>query len=172
MTKRLKIIICLCVVSLIIIALIPKNVDEISNAVVNDNNGDIAFSYLDFSGRISMLRICLFSKDGEELFSKGIFSDGGSHARMLFYENNLCIYEGRTGKTYSFDRNGNVCDVNVSVEAIKSTGTFRGWKTSFGRKTYSLNGYLYCYESPHIFKHRAYITIKNDEQVKTVYSSS
>jgi len=43
--KKGIVVFCAAVVMLVIIALIPKGVDEITHAVVNPNNGDIAFGY-------------------------------------------------------------------------------------------------------------------------------
>ena len=93
MKNKAVIILCVCAIGILIIALIPKNVDKITNAVVNTENGDVAFCYLDFSQNIAIIRVVSFDKDGKELFSKNFFSDGGSYCSMLTVEEELILQQ-------------------------------------------------------------------------------
>ena len=81
MKKKAIFILVVCIIGLLIIALIPKEADEITNAVVNSNNGDVAFSYMEYSGKTNILVVALFNKDGETLYSKTFFS-GTSYASL------------------------------------------------------------------------------------------
>ena len=171
MKKKTLFLLCVCIIGIVIVTLLPRNVDVITNAVVNSENGDIAFCYLDYSQRIAMLNIAVFNRDGEELFTKSIFSNGGAYASLRFYEDNLCVYDGRMQETYFFNRDGDSINLDVTVEEIRETGAFDGWKSSFGKKSYSLDEYVYCYETPNIFKHQARLTISYGENVNVIYES-
>ncbi len=169
--EKTVIILCICALGILIIALIPKNVDKITNAAVNTENGDVAFCYLDFSQKIAMIRVVSFDKDGKELFSKNFFSNGGAYCSMIFYENVLCLYVSRTEKVYFLDRNGDFAKCNVELSDIKNSYAFDGWKNSFGKMSFSNGDYTYIYESPSLFKHSAKLTITKGEDETTVYTS-
>jgi hypothetical protein len=171
MKNKAVIILCVCAIGILIIALIPKNVDKITNAVVNTENGDVAFCYLDFSQNIAMIRVVSFDKDGKELFSKNFFSDGGSYCSMIFYENVLCLYISRTEKAYFLDRNGDSAKCNAEILDIKNSYAFEGWEKSFGKWSFPNGEYTYIYESPTLFKHSAKLTITKGEDETTVYTS-
>lgn len=172
MTKKIALILCATIIGLSIIVIIPKDIDEITNAVVNSNNGDIAFSYCDYSGRIGVLRVTSYNKEGEKLFSK-TFTLEGSYVALKFHENVLCVCEGRMEKRKHFyDRSGAPVNADITVEEIRERYAFDDWKSSFGKKTFSLNGYVYCYETPTIFKHRARLTINDGAEEKLIYEST
>ncbi|MBR2342745.1 MAG: hypothetical protein IKA64_00655 [Clostridia bacterium] len=169
--KKYVVLFCAIVIGLIIIALIPKNADRISNAVVNVENGDIAFCYTDYSGRASALRIVLFDKNGEKLFSKSTYAAEG-YASLGFRDNILFVCCGKSQDiTYSFDRAGAEVTPNMTIEEVKKITAFQGWKSSFGKKTYELNGYIYCYEAPTIFKDKSKFTITYGDKVKIIHKS-
>lgn len=169
MKKKAIFILVVCIIGLLIIALIPKEADEITNAVVNSNNGDVAFSYMEYSGKTNILVVALFNKDGEKLYSKTFFS-GTSYASLNFHEDKLHVYIGRTKETHCYDRTGASAEVALTTEEIKSSGTFGGWKHSFGKRTYELNGYTYNYYSPTIFRDKAEVVISNETDV-VIYKS-
>lgn len=172
MSKKILAILCICIVGILIIALIPKEVDEITNAVVNPNNGDIAFCYYDYSGTVDRIRILVFNRYGEELYSKTYLE--AYTPSMVFDGNELCITLGRTYEKYSFDREGNETSNSISADDIKKNDFFGEWAYSFasGKMIYSLDNYKYCYEEPTIFRRRAKLTISNGETVVVIYQSS
>ena len=174
MSKRVIIIICACIIGLSAIFLIPKGVDEITNAVINTENGDIAFCYYDFddASRYDALRIEVFDKNGEKLFSKSFLRYESSYADMLYYEGNLYIYLGRTEEFFALDRNGNkISELNLLRSEVQNSDSFDGWQLSFGKTSYTLGDIEYCYEEATIFKHQARLIIKTGSEEKTIYNS-
>ena len=162
-----------CLVGVIIIAIIPKKANVVGNAIVNESNGDIAFCFSDTSNAIPMLQINLFDKNGELLFKKNLYSNGGNHADFIFDGDLLVVYVGRTEEVYCFDRTGADATSRVTIDELdEMTGTFVGWKKSFAQRSYSLNGTVYLYEVPVIFNDKARLSIKNDNIEKTIYESS
>ena len=172
LNKNIALLLCANMIGLIIIAIIPKNVDEITNAVVNPNNGDIAFSYCNYSERVDVLRVTVYSKEGERLFSKTFLLEG-SYAALKFHEDILCVCEGRIeNRKHCYDRNGAEVNANITIAEIRERHAFDDWKSSFGKKTYSLDGYTYIYEAPTIFKHIARLTISDAITEKVIYEST
>lgn len=174
MNKKLerKVILLFCagIIALLIIAIIPKNAVTISNAVVNENNGDIAFCYF-YPTKFGILNVDLYSKDGDKLFSQ-TFKAGGGYGALRFYNDKLYVSYGKTDKkTCVIDRSGNVSDTDIPSEIISTADTFKGWSSVRGKKTYSLDGYTYIYEMPTVFHRRAELTISNTVTSKTVYNS-
>lgn len=169
MNKKAVFIICACIIGLVCILLIPKNVEEINNAAVNSENGDIALCYFDYSGSSVVMRVVVFDKNGEKLFSKGYFES--ICAEMLFDGEELCITVGKNNKKYSFDRNGEETDNDISIEEIKEGVAFNGWNYSSGKYTCYFENYEYCYKQATIFSRNAIVTISNGERVVTIYES-
>ena len=169
--KKTITIVCACILVILFIILIPKNVERISNATVNSNNGDIAFCFLDESGRIEKISLVVMNKDGEKLFSKSIISNGCAHLDMLFVDDVLHVYEGRTNKIYSYGRTGNPVDSNVTKDQISSRISFEEWDYSFGKATIVLNGYEYCYKSANIFRRKETLSISNGDTFLLIYES-
>ena len=167
--KKGIVIFCAAVVMLVIIALIPKGVDEITHAVVNPNNGDIAFCYHDHSHAAHPLRIVAYDKFGEELFSKSFYTSRG--ASMTYSGDELCVSIWADNEKYSYDRQGNGTESDISIAEIEKNSGFSEWEISFGKKRYTLGEYIYCYDAPTVFKHRARLTISDGENTKTIYES-
>lgn len=167
--KKGIVIFCAAVVTLVIIALIPKGVDEITHAVVNPNNGDIAFCYHDHSHAAHPLRIVAYDKFGEELFSKSFYTSRG--ASMTYSGDELCVSIWADNEKHSYDRQGNGTESDISIAEIEKNSGFSEWKISFGKKRYTLGEYVYYYDAPTVFKHRARLTISNGENTKTIYES-
>ena len=162
---------CISVIGLLIIAIIPKNVVTISNAVVNENNGDIAFCYL-YPTKNPILNVDLYNKDGEKIFSK-TFKTSGSYAYLRFNNNNeLIVCYGKSDKkTCIIDRSGIVSDTDIPSEIISSGDSFKGWNSVRGKKSYSWDTYTYLYESPTVFHRKAKMVIINNGASKTIYDS-
>ena len=174
MTKATKYLIVFlgCLMGIVAIIIIPKKANIVGNAAVNENNGDIAFCFLDMSNPIPMLQVNLFDKNGELLFEKNLYSEGGTHADFLFDGELLVVLVGRTDEVYCFDRAGAEATSNVTIDELeKMTGTFIGWEKSIAKKSFSLNGTVYLYEAPAIFRDRARLSIKSDNFEKTLYES-
>lgn len=151
----------------------PKEANKITNATVNEGNGDIAFCFLDNTSVISMLQINAFDKNGELLFKKNIFTGGVAYADLVFDGDLLVVYAGSTQKTlYCFDRTGAEASAKITSEEMEAmTGSFIGWKISIFERSYFLDETLYLYEPPAIFKDRARLSIKSETCEKTIYES-
>ena len=164
MTKKIKFIfVCVILVSFIIV-IIPKGT-KLSNAVININNGDIAYCYLDSESSIATLNICVFDKYGTKKFTKRIYSNGGSYADMLFKNNDLYICVGRTNVIYAYDENGNsIKEIDISNDEMKNINPFDGWESSFGKKVFVLDNHLYEYKEPTIFSRYSKLTISYDDK--------
>ena len=171
MDKKVTLLVLICIVGILLVCALPKNADRITNAIVNETNGDVAFCYYDSSGKIDVLRVDWYSKDGEEILSETFFSDGGSHAYLFFYEDNLCINIGRTNKTHFFDREGKELSINVMPEEIRSRDSFEEWEHSIGKISYTLGQYEYVYENPRLLKDKAKLTITNNNSSVIIYES-
>ena len=146
-SEKKYIFLCVCViVGLILIVLVPgKNVAKIENAIVNPENGDIAFTY--FYSERSTIVLTLYNTSGEALFSTGIDSGGGSYSTMMFAGENLCIYISRTNTLYEFSRDGErIKKSEIPREQIDMPELWHGWDTMRGKKQFEQNGYLYVYE--------------------------
>ena len=170
--RKIAIILCACVIGLLAIAIIPKNVVRISNAVVNEKNGDIAFCYM-YPTNYSVLNVELYTKDGEKVFSKAFYTDATEYASLKFIDDGLLVrYRATNEKACLIDRDGNVLETNIPPYLIGlATKEFEGWNVALGKKTYSQNGYDYIYESPTVFRHRAKLTVTNGKQTNTLYDS-
>lgn len=174
MTKATKYLIVFlgCLMVIVAIIIIPKKANIVGNAAVNENNGDIAFCFLDMSNSIPMLQVNLFDKNGELLFEKNLYSAGGTHADFMFDGELLVVLVGRTDEVYCFDRAGAEATSNVTIDELKKmTGTFIGWEKSIAKNSFSLNGTVYLYDAPAIFRDRARLSIKSDNFEKTLYES-
>jgi len=171
MNKKYIFIFCACILGLLIIILIPKNVDEINDAVVNHTNGDIAICYFDYSGAIDVMRITVFDKYGEKLYSKAYREPHPAH--MVFDGTELCVVVGSSYKKHIFDREGNETYNNISTDDILHSSSFEKWDYSWIKNQFSyfFNDFEYCYEAPSIFRHEARLTIKNGENIKVIYKS-
>lgn len=161
-----------CILLLLFIVLVPNEVAELKNAVVNSENGDIAFAYADYTGRTAMLRVTLCSKDGTVLFSKKISTDL-NNVGIAFVKSNVYVCVGRIEhKTYCFNRSGNAMDFEfLSKEFIHECDAFDGWDFSFGKRTCAFGEYKYQYNTPTFFKHSAKLTVRNEENITTIYES-
>ena len=161
-----------CLVGVIIIAIMPKKANVVGNAIVNESNGDIAFCFSDTSNAIPMLQINLFDKNGELLFKKNLYSNGGNHADFIFDGDLLVVYVGRVEEVYCFDRTGLEVASDVPLNELEAiTNVFVGWKKTLFKKTYFLNETLYSYNSPTLFNDRATLSIKNEDFEKIIYES-
>ena len=146
----------------------PTKAWGVTNSVINEKNGDIAYSY--YSPHDTVVVLC--DKEGNELFSKSIPTDGGASTYIAFFGENLGVYVSKAFKKYCFNRNGEELDhTEIPYTAIKDQGFFKGWEESFGKKEYSWNGYRYTYQAPIIFRDKAKLTIESAEKSVTVYES-
>lgn len=163
--------VCLFIIFLITL-LFPRGNYDISNAIVNEENGDIAFSCFYESEDSYKIKIFQFSKDGELLFTEEL-SSPGSNPSLLFRENQLYVMPARTQTIYSFDRNGNPAGNAVSVKELQETYSFDGWKQSLINKKYTWGEYVYCYEGPTLFRYKASLTITyGDSEKIQLYKAS
>ena len=161
MTKKIRIIIPICLIGLIILALFPKGVSHISNAVVNENNGDVAICY-DISDSNSAQVVELFDKDGKKLFSKALITS--KMCDLVFDGDILCIATNDLNSiVYAFERNGNKASTELTAEQICSMYSFDNWKYGLFKATYYWDEYQYCYKKPHFFRHKStFLIIKGD----------
>lgn len=168
--KKGLILVSIGIIVIAIIMLLPKGDYGLVDAVVNNETGDVAFCRLDNSGKKEILKISVFNKDGELIFTKAIIANDGGVASLDFYDNNLYVYYGRvTKEIYIFDSSGARVDGIVPAEKRSS---FDGWDFSYGKYTYTTGDYEYCYNEPTIFRHSASLTIKVGEVKKEIYRAS
>lgn len=165
--KKVAFVICVSVICVVLVALVPK-ANGVKNAVVNLDNGDIAFSY---TGEDSYTKIALFDKDGNKIFVKSIyFGDGGTY--MRFKDDILCVCIGRQDKMYFINRGGTLVDPVMTKSEIKGDQCFENWESSFGKKEFCWGSYVYKYKSPTLFQRCAELMISNNGNNKTIYFDS
>ena len=170
-TNKIKLLIICVVCILVFFILFPTNANGIRTAVVNDQNGDIAFCYYDSKGVQDVIKVCLFTKDGEELYSK-VFVTGMS-PDMIFVDETLCmvVHYGTRETKYFYDREGNETYLNISSEEINNPTGFEGWDYCFGNFTLYKEDYEYRYEQPFFFRKRARLTITKGDTMLVIYES-
>ena len=175
MKKGVKVVICLSIIivaTFLIFTTVNSNVDIIYNAIVNPENGDVAYCYQPYnSNGVYDMIVVMFSKNGEKLFSKSIYTQTGTHVYLSFYKGILCVRPTRTDTLYCYDRSGLIAGVDIKVKDIDWNDSFAGWESSFGKYSYSLGEYKYQYYAPTIFRHHAELTILNGENINVVYQS-
>ena len=170
-SKRMIAMVVVCILGVLLIYMLPTDVVHITNATVNDETGDIAFCYTDSSGGIEMLRIVVFNKAGEKLFSRS-FVANGAHADMLFYEGKLSAIVGRDNDYYCIEMDGSdSVDFTLPAEDVMNSGSFSGWHYCLGKHTYLCGDYLYCYNEPSVFSHYSSITITYGNETKIIFES-
>ena len=170
--KKARILLISLILGVFIMLLIPKNANHISNAAINPNNGDIAFCYYDYSSETKAIRVEVYSKSGELLFSKVTGGDG-AYADLLFIDDELYVSSGRDNRRYRFDRDGNEPGYDVPYKIFEETQkarNFDSWKFSLGKRTFQYEDYLYVYKPPMILRDKALLTVTNgDGEVTVIY---
>lgn len=171
--KKARILLIALTVGFFIMLVIPKNANRITNAAINPNNGDIAFCYYDYSSEIKAVRVEMYTKSGELLFSK-VTGGGGAYADLLFIDGNLYVCSGRSNLRFCFDRMGNeLGNDDVPFEDYKkaqSAGEFDGWKWTLTKWTFRYEDCVYVYKPPVIFRDKAQLTVTNgDGEVAVIY---
>ena len=165
---RAKLLICTTIVLFIVLAIIPEDADGITNAAINPNNGDIAFSYYDSSSKVRATKVDVYNKHGELLFSKVTSNDGGSYASLKFIDNKLYVSSGRKQLKYCFDMDGS--DLDYTSYSFEERETFDDWKWGLRKRTFQYEDYLYVYKPPVIFRDKALLTVTNgDGEVAVIY---
>ena len=151
---------------------IPSKSTPIENATVNEENGDIAFCYFDLSEKCALI-VCVYNQEGEELFTKSF--NVSYVADMLFHGTDLylLVYENGKDIKYSFDRNGNPGENNVSEKEIEKQTHFDGWNNSVisGTRTYTLGEFVYFYQQERPFRKQTKLTIQHKGTSTDVYNS-
>ena len=167
--KKAVVLICAFAIMIPLFILLPKEANEVTNAIVNTENGDIAFCYYDSSGITSHIRVDAYNAKGELLFSKPLVGSDGSYASLMFSDGMLYASD-RSDKKYCFDMTGKKCDASdVSSVQIDKAGAFSGWKSSFGKRTFEYGDIRYVYELPMIFKDRCTLTLERQDGRTVLY---
>jgi hypothetical protein len=171
MKKTVIILVCVGIIGLLAIVLVPKCV-EVENAVVNPNNGDIAFLYVCFSDKIDFIKLDLYNKEGEKQFSKTFSLYEISYGGISFYNDVLCVKTVST--VYFFDRSGESVNEKIDLAEIKNKTTFEKWSYSFLKSKYTIEfgDYKYSYQRPTIFKRQAVLKITKDTESVVIYKST
>lgn len=170
-SKKATAIIIVCILGICLLYMLPTEVEDITNAAINEETGDIAFSYTDSSGRIEVIRLVVFNKEGEKLFSKSFLLDG-SYTYLSFHENKLYVSVGRTDELHCFEMDGSdSAEPVLTLDDVKAVCKFSRWDHSFGKYTYSYGDYLYCYNEPSVFNHYSSVTITRGEETKIIFES-
>lgn len=147
---------------------------EIEDAIVNPDNGDVAFAYYEDGG----LRICAYDHGGKQLWNNFLPSDGGTTVYLAYDSENLTAYVSRTNTLYTFNRNGTVIEETNNVphnsEQISHiiSGTWKEWERDAYVYEYyheSLDTKYVYYASSSLWEHKKYclyiITSNGDEIV-------
>ena len=175
MRKRLTVIIVLCIaIAALIFFVFPAEVNGLTNAAVNEENGDVAFCYPDYSGKADVIRVELYNKDGERLFEKTVYPGAGAHVSLCFCKGNVYVYVGRYEAFYTWTREGVDCKSLATAEQIesaKSSSSFTGWKNSFASSTYVCGENEYVYRKASLFGNKAQLLIKNADGERVIYES-
>lgn len=131
---------------LIALMLIPKGNAEIENAVVNPTNGDIAITY--YSNENAEIVLMVFDTSGNVLISEGHSSNGGTHSKIVFLDENIYIYVSRAGKSYGYNRDGEqITPLSYDEWENIETKEWEGWDSQNGQKSYSYGNYRYYYNT-------------------------
>ena len=169
MKRKNKLILICVVIGLFVIMIMPTEVSDINCAVVNSENGDIAFSYFYDTNGIDSVVIDVYTRDGKQLFSKSYLH---APVQMIYVGEDLCIVVGKGDyKKYCFDREGNEINNTVTMSEIQKRSSFDEWSFSFWSwsSEYSYDNYVYRYERPTVFKHRAVLTVRKGEETVILY---
>ena len=156
-------LIIIAVIGFAILLLIPKNAPNISNALVNEENGDIVFLYYD--SKYATTTFWWYDVSGKLILSK-TFS-GGSEGPVAFCGEDLHISITKSGE-YAYNRLGDEI-TPMSHSELSQIGNydFKGWTNGYGEKEFYFGNYVYRYEeTPYpasLFKSESRIYIKNME---------
>ena len=170
MKKKIIIIIICCICGLILLSVMPYNVQTVSNALVNSENGDIAFVYdmQKMSFTLGVLVLC--DKDGNVLFQESFQDSGKVSIRLAFCGENIYAYTGIGERLYGFDRNGKpLSQYEISASDIKNKMHFYGWSSGFIDATYVLGEYVYRYERPLFFKKTSRLVIEHNGETVVLF---
>ena len=116
---------------------------RIEDAIVNCENGDIAFVYYNEGG----MRINVYDYEGNQLWGRHLPSNGGNSAYLAYNNGNLVVYVSRTNKLYTFDRNGTIVEEADNVShgseqvAYITSSTWKNWKQDANVFEYYLEQY-------------------------------
>ena len=170
MKMKYKILAIGLAIGILFLIILPKNPSEITNAVVDDYTGNIAFSYRDYSGSVDVLRVDVYTPAGDELFSTS-FQTSAAYASLAFSDGVLYIFVGKsTNKTYVYDMDGNgLGEYDFKTDSVADAEEFDGWQASYGKRTYHLGDYSYRCDVPVVFKSTSRRVIVNGDQEVIVY---
>lgn len=104
----------------------------IEDAVVNNENGDIAFAYYD--NYKEGLQLVVYDYEGRKLWTKNLYSAGGTSIYLGYLNQNLVAYVSRTNTFYTFDRNGAILSKKNNVDRSSKplsyivSDDWKGWK--------------------------------------------
>ena len=123
---------------------------ELNDACVDDTDGDIAICYYG-----SFVKA--YNREGELIFSKSVYTEGGGGIYVEYIDSYLYVYLGRPGKLLVYDENYNYLTKteNENIYASRSLHEFdywQNWEKKNGNKYYVLDGIEYCYEKSSFWK--------------------
>ncbi len=174
---KIKQVVILVILVIIVFLLVPMNTVRIEDALVNENNGDIAFTYI-YDGYEYVTWLYLYNSDGELLFKQNILT----HGDVLFLEfvdDKLCAYfgSGDIVEYHRFERNGKSEVESLSVSLLKREIAWHKWDYSYGKRSFVSNGKTYVYECvpypKNLFKSSFELRIEeNDGNTITIFEKS
>ena len=161
--------ICIGILVFILILLLPKDYDDIGGAVVNPENGDVAFCFIDRTGRVPMLTVSLYTKDGEERFTKRVVDSVKPATSLAFQEDKLFVTH--FDKSYCLDMDGNLvdgvdCTGKDGEQLLLSEFSLFDWS-----RYCTLGEYRYCHEFASIFRRGTRLIIEYGEKTTVIYQS-
>lgn len=138
--NKCRIVIVVAFFLVIIFLLTPVNAISLENALVNDENGDIVFTYRNPSS--NTLTICWYDVKGNLLCNEKII---GASSGLEFVGEKLKVSISKYDTIGIFGRDGTKNIVTVTLQEGHTT-KWEGWSASYGAKQYAFAKYVYEYE--------------------------
>lgn len=155
MSKKILILILPLVIILALLASNFSSINEIEDAAVNMENGDVALAYYDST--LDGFWLESYDCDGILLF-RTFYDAGGGSIYLEYAESVLHIYVGRTGMYYAVDRSGThvkaISDFNrnSSFGQLLTKEFWNDWERDGRNLRYACVGKEYCYEKSSAIK--------------------
>ncbi len=140
--------------------------NDLDSIAVNENNGDIAIAYYTTAAKIEV-----FDSNGNEKFSKVLYDKGTGIYKMVWDNDKLCIWLGRTKKGVVFDSNGNQLDSVYTGEFPELWND--DWKKHGSSYQKQVGENTYCYDYAAWYQYFGKpidtIYIKNSQNEKCIW---
>ncbi|MBR7167821.1 MAG: hypothetical protein IKD33_03320, partial [Bacteroidales bacterium] len=143
--KKIIVIVISCLLGLLLIFLTPKGTDPIKDAIINPENGDIAYAY--YNSQYSVVYLVVYDVEGNRLFSKTLKTDrGGGNVALLYNGDVINARAGIGGNYFAYNRDGSVnYEKRLGDDAYEGHTEFSGWKHSYRKYTFTTDKATYVF---------------------------